>query len=98
EAFPISDGQQEDRFACPLPSHCRRRLFESKIHLLLPKFIYSTVSAGSAPPSPREKAFTQSNVSAESQDLSLPSRFVIRTQHKNRSEATLHLTLNSQNY
>ena len=30
EALPKSDGQQKDRFACPLPSHCRRHLMNPK--------------------------------------------------------------------
>ncbi len=52
-----SDGQQKDRFACPLPSHCRRRLTASKHRLLLTCSIKINAITGSAPPSPREKAW-----------------------------------------
>ena len=59
EASPESDGQQKDRFACPLPSHCRRRFLATKPHLFLTDYRKIIVITGSVPPSPREKALVQ---------------------------------------
>ena len=59
DALPKSDGQQEDRFACPLPSHCRQRLTNPKHHLFLTFYSKITAITGSVPPSPREKASAQ---------------------------------------
>ena len=59
DALPKSDGQQEDRFACPLPSHCRRRFLATKPQLFLTDSIEESIIAGSAPPSPREKALVR---------------------------------------
>ncbi len=52
-------GQQEDRFACPLPSHCRRRFLATKPHLFLTDYRKIIVITGSVPPSPREKALVR---------------------------------------
>ena len=59
DALPKSDGQQKDRFACPLPSHCRRRLMNPKHHLFLTFYSKITAITSSVPPSPREKASAQ---------------------------------------
>ena len=59
DALPKSDGQQKDRFACPLPSHCRRRLMNPKHPLFLTFYSKITAITGSVPPSPREKASAQ---------------------------------------
>ena len=59
DALPKSDGQQKDRFACPLPSHCRRRFLATKPHLFLTDYRKIIVITGSVPPSPREKASAQ---------------------------------------
>ena len=59
DALPKSDGQQKDRFACPLPSHCRRHLMTPQHPLFLTYYNKITAITGSVPPSPREKALVR---------------------------------------
>ena len=69
DALPKSDGQQEDRFACPLPSHCRRRFLATKPHLFLTDYRKMTAITGSVPPSPREKALVREESDIKKQSL-----------------------------
>ena len=77
EALPKSDGQQEDRFACPLPSHCRRRLINPKHPLFLTYYSEITAITGSVPPSPREKALVREESNIKKQSLAgfVPTHF-----------------------
>ena len=84
DALPKSDGQQEDRFACPLPSHCRRSFLSAKPHLFLTDYRKIIVITGSVPPSPREKALVR-----EESDIKKQSFAMVALQQKENLRISL---------